>query len=495
MDSYRQIMKATSIFGGVQVFQILIKIIQSKFIAILLGPTGMGIAGLLTSTTAIIGGLTSFGLGTSAVKNVATANATNDFYRVSITVTVLKRLLWITGCLGTIITILLSPWLSEITFGNNDYTFAFVWLSVTLLLTQLSSGQMVILQGLRKLKYLAQANLYGSVIGLVVSVPLYYLWGIKGIVPALIISAFFTLLLAYFFGSKIKINKVKISLSSLKREGSDMAKMGFMLSLSGLIAIGASYFLKIFISRFGYIEDVGLYNAGFAIINTYVGLVFTAMGTDYFPRLSEVADSNLLCKQKINQQAEIALLILAPIIAIFLVFINWIVILLYSDKFIAIQEMVHWAALGMFFKAMSWAIAFVLLAKGNSKLFFWNELIVNIYMLLLNMIGYKLFGLNGLGISFLIGYVLYLIQVYFLTKIKYQFNFEPILIKIFGFQFIISVLCFALVKFFTNFYSYLFGIFFIVISLLFSLFELNKRVQLISTLHNIKNKIFKKRNG
>ncbi|MBA7553213.1 hypothetical protein ES705_45800 [subsurface metagenome] len=61
---------------------------------------------------------------------------------------------------------------------------------------------------------------------------------------------------------------------------------------------------------------------------------------------------------------------MAPIIIIFLVFIKWIVIILYSNKFIAVDDMIHWAALGMLFKAASWAISFILLAKGASNLFF-----------------------------------------------------------------------------------------------------------------------------
>ena len=83
-----------------------------------------------------------------------------------------------------------------------------------------------------------------------------------------------------------------------------------MISFSGLIAIGVSYIVRIFISNQGGISEVGLYSAGFAIINTYVGLVFTAMGTDYYPRLSAVAHSNKECKKTINQQAEMTILLL-----------------------------------------------------------------------------------------------------------------------------------------------------------------------------------------
>src|SRR5665647_1277060 len=117
--SYRQIMKATSIFGGVQVFNIIISIIRSKFIAVLLGPTGMGISGLLTSTTSLISGLTNFGLGTSAVKNVAASNATGNRTKIAIVVTVLRRWVWITGLFGALVILVLSPWLSQLTFGNH----------------------------------------------------------------------------------------------------------------------------------------------------------------------------------------------------------------------------------------------------------------------------------------------------------------------------------------------------------------------------------------
>jgi len=67
----------------------------------------------------------------------------------------------------------------------------------------------------------------------------------------------------------------------------------------------------------GGVAQVGLYNAGFMIINTYVGLVFTAMATDYYPRLAGVANDVSKTNTTINQQIEIAIIILAPILTIF----------------------------------------------------------------------------------------------------------------------------------------------------------------------------------
>ena len=476
--SYRQIMKATSLFGGVQFFNVIIVIIRSKFIAVLLGPAGMGIVGLLTSTTGLISGLTNFGLGTSAIRNVASANGTGNETRIATIVIVLRRWVWITGTLGTLVMFALSSWLSQLTFGNHDYTLAFIWISITLLVTQLSTGQLVVLQGMRKLQYLAKASLSGSALGLIITIPLYYRFGIDGIVPVIILSSVLSLSLSWYFAKKIKINHIKVSRVRTLAEGKNMLTMGFMISMSGLITLGASYIVRIFINNTGGVSQVGLYTAGFAIIHTYVGLIFTAMGADYYPRLSAVTYSNKLCKQTINQQAEIALLILAPILMVFLVFIQWVVIILYSTKFIAIDTMVHWAALGMLFKVTSWAIAFILLAKGASKLFFWNELIANIYVLFLNILGYHFMGLTGLGISFMVGYLVYLIQVFVLSKIKYQFSFDSDFIRIFIIQFLLALSSFIVVKFIENPYNYIIGTGLILVSTWYSYKELDKRIGL-----------------
>ncbi|MRX63752.1 O-antigen translocase [Maribacter luteus] len=487
-SSYRQIMKATSIFGGVQVFNIIISIVRSKVIALLLGPAGMGIAGLLNSTLNIIGSISNFGLGISAVKDIAEANQEGDEIQISRVIIVMRRLVWFTGLLGAIATFFLAPWLSELSFGNHEYTIAFRWLSITLLVKQLSSGQFVLLQGMRKLNHLAKANMLGSVFGLIITIPLYYYYNIEGIVPAIIITAFMTLAINRYFSSKIKIRETKVSAKETKVIGKGMLVLGFVLSLSGLMASAESYVVRIFISNIGGIEEVGLYNAGVAIITTYVGLVFTAMGTDYYPRLAGVSKDNVKTAELINQQAEIAVLILAPILATFLIFINWVIIILYSDKFIGVSAMIYWAALGMFFKAASWCIAFIFPAKGASKLYFWNELVAIIILGGSNVLGYYLAGLTGLGISFLVAYFIYLIQVFLVAKTKYDFSFHSDFLKIFIIQFLLTLCCFLTVKFIVTPWSYFIGMPFILISLWYSYKELDKRINIKGIINKFRNK-------
>lgn len=487
-SSYRQIFKATSIFGGVQVFQIIIRIIKSKIIAVLLGPEGMGIQALLTSTTDLIKGITNFGLGTSAVKNVASANNSGDKDRVATVIIVLRRLVWATGLLGALVTLAFSAYLSELTFGNKNYTLGFAWLSVTLLINQLSTGQIVLLRGLRKIKHLANSSLTGSVLGLMVSIPLYYFYGIDGIVPAIILTSIVTLLRTWYFARKIEIEEVHVDTQTTLAVGKEMMIMGFMLSISGLYVIAKKYGLRIFISNVSDIEQVGLYSAGMAIVTTYVGMVFTAMGTDYFPRLSGVAHDNAKARELINQQAEIAILILAPILTVFIVFISWIIILLYSTRFLDITQMVQWAALGMMFKAVSWSMAFIFLAKGASKLFLANELIGGTVTFIFHLLGYYWGELTGLGIGFLLGYAYYNAQVYFLTRKKYNYNFSQKLMKLFLIQMLLLIACLLIVMFVPDPWSYFLGLLFIATSSTLTMLELNKRLELKQLWQKIKTK-------
>lgn len=478
-SSYKQIFKATSIFGGVQVFNILISIIRAKFIAVIVGPAGIGLLGLLTSTLGLISSATSFGLGASSVKDIAYANEQGDQATLLKISSVLNKLVWYTGGLGMILTAALSPFLSKLTFNTYDYTWSFVFLAVTLFLGQLTLGKDAVLQGTRQLKWLAYANMCSSTLSLLVTFPLYFIYGLDGIVPAMIIISVTTLIVTQFFYARLKFILPSINIKETWKNGQGMLRLGFFLSLSGIIATVCSYGVRIFITRFGGLEAVGFYSAGFGIINSYVGIIFIAMGTDYYPRLSGAVHDHAKLNSLVNEQGNVALIILGPILTTFIVFLNFAIIILYSEDFLPIEAMMQYAIIGVFFKAASWLLGFILLAKGDTKMFFWNELSANIYQTFFNCIGYYFWGLEGLGISFIIGYLLYLTQMIFFTKIYYKFYFEKSFLTIFAIHTLIGIISLCCIKFIKNAaISYIIGSSIIIISLLCSYVKLNQIINI-----------------
>jgi O-antigen/teichoic acid export membrane protein len=140
--------------------------------------------------------------------------------------------------------------------------------------------------------------------------------------------------------------------------------------------------------------------------------------------------------------------------------------------------MIHWAALAIFFKAASWPIAYLIIAKGDSRTFFLSELAVHIYMLGFNILGYSWYGLEGLGISYLAGYALYLIQVFVIVRTKYSFSFLWEFVRITGIQFLLGISCFLVSRFLSSPYLYLVGTVLISASVYLSYRELDRRVGL-----------------
>ena len=490
--SYKESLKATALFGGVKVFTILINLVRTKVIAVLLGPEGMGIANLFQSTTNLISASTNFGIGTSAVRDIAEANAANNEQRIATVIKVFRYLVWITGLLGAGICLILAPYLSRITFGSNDYTIAFVLLSCTLLFQQLTSGQTTLLQGMRKYAYMAKSSVYGNILGLLFTVPLYFIWGFDAIVPVLILSSVISLLLSWWYSSKVKTIPVSVNYSTIKTEGTGMVKMGFFISLNGLFTLAGAYVLRIYIGNTGGIVDVGLYAAGFTLVNTYVGLIFNAMTKDYYPRLSAASNDTVKFNETINAQLTIGLLLIAPVIVAFIVYINWIIIILFSSKFIPVTGMIYWATFAVFFKITASSIAFSFLAKRDTKAFFYSEVSFILYMLLFNIIGYTFWGLTGLGISYLITYCCYLIQVWTICSKRHQVSVQLRILKFFSVQLTFVLAAILLVIFAPAKFHYTAGTLCVLLSMLFSYKELDKKIHLTQI---IRSKIKRNKNN
>lgn len=487
--SYTQILKATSLFGGIQVATIIISIIKSKFVAVLLGPTGIGITGLFMTSIAFVSTLTNFSLERSTVKNIATANGSKDLDRIATVVSVLRRLVWFTGLLGAFLTIIFSSVLSELAFGNKDYTIHFICLSSILLLNQISAGQGAVLRGMSKLSYLAKSSLFGALSGLFISIPIYYFWGVDGIVPAIILGSISTFILTYYYSRKVNINTVKVSKSVFLLESKDMIRMGLVLSLSSIVVMGEAYVVRLYIMNSGGVEDVGFYTAGFTIVAMYFGVIFTALTTDYYPRLAGVANDIKKANLLMNQQSEMTILIIAPILIIFLVFINSIIIILYSKEFTPINEMVLWAGLGIFFKAASWALGVIFISKGDVKTLFWSELSATLVMLTFNLLGYNYFGLEGLGISYFGAYLFAYIQTFLLVKYRHSFSYSKEFYKIFFFQLCLGIITFVASRWLGQSWNYIIGVFLAIISIMFTMRFIFSRTNILEV---IKSKFQKK---
>jgi len=406
--SHKQILKSTGIVGGAQVVTILIRIIRGKIIAVLLGPAGVGVAGLYQSTLAIIRSGTGCGLNFSAVRDIAEAAGSGDEQRVSTTILILRRWVWFTGLLGMTIAVVFSKPLSRYAFGSEKYAWGIVVLSVTLLFMALSQGQLALLQGLRKIGTMARANVGGVAAGFCISVPLYWLMGIKGIVPAILLTTAASLLISWYYARRIPVQPVRLTAKETFWGGLGMVRLGFFMVITGFVTTATMYLVRGFVSHKMGIEGVGQFQAAWTFSSVYLAAVLQAMAADYFPRLSAVHANNARVVQLANEQTEVALLVAGPLIVGMLSFMNIVVYVLYSAEFTETVSILHWQLAGTFLKVISWPIGFIILAKGRGEIFIFTELCWNAVYLGLTYLGWNAMGLEMTGIGFLFTFLVYL---------------------------------------------------------------------------------------
>ena len=423
-NSYRRILKGTSIFGGVQIFNILINLVRGKFVAVILGPEGMGIASLFTSASLTIQRIASLGLNQVIVKE--TASVGDDRERHAALLTIIRRLIGYTAILGMLLCILLCVPLSRLTFGSEEYSWQFVVLGTGIGLMIAANGKLAILQGLQEVKKISKASIVGGLTGLFIGVPLYYIFGDKGIVPAIVALS----LAMYIFYSLSLRSSQSIKPGSLKwKDHGPVLKrllfLGIVLMASDMIGSLVNYLLNLFLRVHGSVDEVGLYQAANSVTNQYSGLVFAALAMDYFPRLSKVSSVNSEMKGVVNRQTEVVSLLIAPAVCLLILSSPLVIRVLLSEDFFSIIELIRWMGIGILLKALSFPMGYIAFAKGNKKVFFMLEgLAGNFLYLILGCIGFYFFGLLGLGYAMVVENFLILIIYYIVNNRLYEYKFS-----------------------------------------------------------------------
>lgn len=422
-NSYTHVLKYTGIFGGVQGLNILIGLVRNKIVASLLGPSGMGLASLFNTTVNFISQSTNFGISYSAVRHVSELFDQGDEERIAHFVKVVRAWSLLTALLGMLVCVALGSQFSNWTFNWGDHTLHFVMLAPAVGLMAVSGGETAILKGARQLRSLATIQVWNVVLALVISVPLYYFFGESAIVPVIVLMALSALLLTVRHSFRLYPLRLR-GAKGLLGEGMEMIRLGVAFVLAGILGSGAEMLIRSYLNVTADLNVVGLYNAGFMLIVTYGGMVFSAMETDYFPRVSAVARHRRKMRDTVNRQIEVSLLIVSPMLAGLVVFMPIIIPLLFTRDFLAVVGMAQVAVLSMYIKAVSLPISYLTLARGDSMAYLVIEAVDDVLLVLFMIVGYRLWGLFGTGVALLAFYLVDVLIIYAYTYLRYGFHFS-----------------------------------------------------------------------
>jgi antigen flippase len=173
--SYGQILKSSIVIGGSSVVTTLAAIVRTKFVAVFLGPAGLGLMGIFSSMTSMVWTFAGLGMTTSGVREIAEATGSGDDARVARTVVALRRVVLWLGISGSLLLAALSIPISRLTFGTPG-PVQIVLLSIVIVMTAVNEGQVARLQGFRRMGDLARSAVLGAMLTLLLTLPIVYVW-------------------------------------------------------------------------------------------------------------------------------------------------------------------------------------------------------------------------------------------------------------------------------------------------------------------------------
>lgn len=422
-ESYQHILKYTGMFGGVQGLNIGLGLVRTKLIALLLGPSGMGLASLFNTTVGFVSQATNLGVSFSAVRHLSSLYDAGDVSALAHFVKVVRGWSLLTALLGMLVCVMIGPLLSQTTFAWGNHSLHFMLLAPAVGMLAITGGETAILKAMRSLGALASVQVLAVVAALVISIPIYYFFGESGIVPVIVLMALATMLLTVSHSYRL----MPLQLSGAKGmlgEGMEMVRLGVAFTLAAVIGSASELFIRSYLNVVGDLDVLGLYNAGYMLTLTYAGMVFSAMEADFFPRLSGVQHDIAATNECVNRQMEVSLLLLSPMLAALMLSLPILIPLLFSAQFLPVVEMGQVATLAMYLKVMTLPVAYITLARGYSLSYLFLETSYYVAFVVLFIVGYEHWGLYGTGVAVALAHLFEYVLVNGYAYKKYGYRFS-----------------------------------------------------------------------
>ena len=426
-SSYGQILKSSTMVGGSQAAGLFMGIVRTKALAIILGPLGpsaVGLLGIFYSMIQMVSVVFGMGIGGSGIREIALAHATGNPEELARVLKALRRTLNCIGLFGSLAVVAAAPWLCQWSFGNSDHVQAIRWLGIVVLLTNMASGQTAILQGRRMMRQLALLGIVASVAGTALSVSMFYLWGIRAVMPSMLVLAVSTTVLGWLFTRSIPVPRVVQDWHETWIIARKLCNLGTGFLVSNILSLGMTWVVQMLIVRSYGDHALGQYNSAFRVSGFLVTFVLSAMTADFFPRLSAVSNDHPRMCRLINEQIEVGALLSVPALLGMLCFADWVIPGFYSREFADAVPMFRWLVLGCLGRVFSWPLGSVFMAKGSTRGLVISELLAASVHLLGVWFGLWLYGPVGAALAFFTMYVLYFSGVYFVMRRWIGFAFS-----------------------------------------------------------------------
>lgn len=402
----RKILRAVLSIGLSSVAMLLLSAVRAKVVAVELGATGVGILGIVTTSVVLASTLLGAGLGASGVRAVA-SSPDQDGHRSVVQVAVVRGSVLLAVVAGPAVGLGWWAWGDRVIPGSATQGFA-PWLALAVVATIGTAGASALLNGLGRIGALASSGALGSVAGTLVFLGAMQLSDRWGLVSAFAAVPLMTGLVSGALAWSTYPRGLHVPRALWVPQLARMLVLGLAVSSSVILTNASQLLARVWVSHELGIVQAGYLQATLAMGAVYLGFVLSALGAEYYPRISALHDDRTRLNRAANDQIRVVLVLGGPIILWAIATAPWLLYLLYSAEFQVAQTLLRLLLVGDVFKLVGWCVGYLFLARDARLKFFLAELSWNAFFLAV-LIPLVHRGTEAAGYAYVAAYFLYAI--------------------------------------------------------------------------------------
>lgn len=384
--------------------------VSIKFLASVIGPSGVALLGQLNNFSSIILVFALGGINSGITKYVSEYNAADSSLLKQYISTAVRITLYC--CIGIAISLILgASFFSRRVMFSAEYAYIFLIFGITIFLYGANTLLLSILNGYKRFRLFVYVSIADSVVGLAFTIFLVYFAGIKGALIGAVtyqsVVIFITIIILRkesWFNRSLIFGPANLTIAR------KYFSYTMMTVVSGIAVPISQMIIRSSIIHSLSTEAAGIWEAMNRLSNIYLMVVTTSFSIYYLPRLSEISDD-----QAVGKEIRGSFKLITPIMALGLIFVYlckaYIVQLVFTHSFLPMTKIFIWQLIGDFFKISSWIIAYLMIAKAKTIMFVSTEIIFTILYLTLSTILLKFNGLVGVTQAYMINYIIYFIAM------------------------------------------------------------------------------------
>ena len=396
---FARILRSSALMGGAQAVTLAMAFLRSKLIAVLIGPSGIGLMGVFSAYNANLSTIAGWGLGTSAVRTVAGAAEGERARKVAAVRHFGRRLAW-AGFFGVLI---LALPVGYLTFKSQDYALELMIAGVAVPCVIATGMWTALLQAGGHIGSMAKTQMASSVVGLLIGLPFIYFFGSVGIALSILLAALATAFVTWRAAAKFSPSTSAEPTSGDLRE---LVHLGMALQIGATLGAISTYLVRVLILRShgddlaAGLADAGFYQAAFAVTGSLPGVIFSATSSDFYPRVAAAKDEDE-ARIITEKQIQASLLLATPILMGLLTMGPLAVRLLYAQGFEPAVPLLDWFVWAIFCFLMGWPLGFWLTARGSKRTVAVFQSLSYFLMVALGLLLIPLYGVKGAAAGYL----------------------------------------------------------------------------------------------